>query len=44
LFPGGIGDVSDFPSEAGGAKQWGKNLLYYQDGRFTKDIFFLFTP
>jgi hypothetical protein len=42
LFPGGIGDVRDFPSEAGGAKQWGKNLLYYQDGRFTKDKFFLF--
>lgn len=40
LFPGGIGDVSDFPE--GAAKQWGKNLLYYEDGRFTKDKFFCF--
>lgn len=39
LFPGGIGDVKDFP---GTPKQWGKNLLYYQDGRFTKDKFFCF--
>lgn len=40
LFPGGIGDVGDFPDQA--VKQWGKNLLYYEDGRFSKDKFFCF--
>lgn len=41
LFPGGIGDVKDFPGSTNG-KQWAKNLLYYEDGRFTKDKFFCF--
>jgi hypothetical protein len=41
LFPGGIGNVKDFPGNAP-AKVWGKNMLYYEDGRFTKDKFFCF--
>jgi hypothetical protein len=39
LFPGGLGDVKDFP---GDIKKWGEYLLYYEDGRFTKDKFFTF--
>ena len=40
LFPGGIGDVKDHPSTSVG--DWGKQMLYYQDGRFSKDKFFSF--
>ena len=29
LFPGGIGDVKDFP---GTITDWGKMMLFYQDG------------
>ena len=39
LFPGGLGDVKDFP---GDIKKWGEYLLFYEDGRFTKDKFFCF--
>ena len=39
LFPGGIGDVKDFP---GKEPEWGKNLLFYEDGRFAKDKVFCF--
>ena len=39
LFPGGIGDPKDYP---GTLKEWGKHMLYYQDGRFAKDKFFSF--
>jgi hypothetical protein len=39
LFPGGLGDVKDFP---GTMKKWGEHMLYYEDGRFTKDKFFAF--
>ena len=40
LFPGGIGDLQDFPGQ--NLSEWGKNMIYYQDGRFTKDKFFCF--
>jgi len=39
LFPGGIGDVKDFP---GYASTWGRTLLFYEDGRFAKDHLFNF--
>lgn len=40
LFPGGIGDLQDFPNQ--NLREWGRNMIYYQDGRFTKDKFFCF--
>lgn len=40
LFPGGIGDVRDFPDKD--IKDWGKLLLYYEDGRFATDRLFSF--
>ena len=40
LFPGGIGDVKDFPRAK--ASLWGKMMLHFKDGRFTKDKFFCF--
>ena len=44
LFPGGVGDIQDFPKSGSGSniKEWGKNLIMYRDGRFTKDKFFCF--
>lgn len=39
LFPGGYGDVKDYP---GDINKWGENLLYYEDGRFCTDRFFSF--
>ena len=39
LFPGGFGDVKDFP---GDCRCWGEHLLLYKDGRFAKDKFFNF--
>jgi hypothetical protein len=39
LFPGGLGDVKDCSE---GLNKWGEYLLYYEDGRFTKDKFFSF--
>lgn len=39
LFPGGIGDVAEYP---GTPKEWGEHMLRYQDGRFSKDKFFVF--
>lgn len=39
LFPGGEGDVKDFP---GTISTWGKQLLYYEDGRFARDRVFTF--
>ena len=39
LFPGGVGDVKDFP---GKPKEWGKFIHQYQDGRFGSDSFFAF--
>ena len=41
LFPGGIGDVKDFPNERMFAK-WGQMLLRFEDARFQKDKFFCF--
>lgn len=39
LFPGGFGDVKDYP---GDINKWGQHLLYYEDGRFATDKFFSF--
>ena len=39
LFPGGEGDVNDYP---GDITEWGKNMLFYQDGRFDNDEYFSF--
>jgi len=39
LFPGGLGDVKDF---GGNLSTWGKNLLFFEDGRFAKDKMFSF--
>ena len=39
LFPGGEGDVIDYP---GDITEWGRNMLFYEDGRFDKDDFFSF--
>lgn len=39
LFPGGFGDVKDYP---GDINKWGEYLLYYEDGRFCRDKFFTF--
>lgn len=39
LFPGGLGDVKDFN---GDMKEWGKMMLYYEDGRFASDKIFCF--
>ena len=40
LFPGGEGDVKDFPGK--NLTQWGSNLLHYKDGRFSRDKVFCF--
>ena len=39
LFPGGLGDPKDFK---GDLNKWGEYLLFYEDGRFSKDKFFSF--
>jgi hypothetical protein len=39
LFPGGLGDIKDFP---GSMNTWGRNMLYYKDARFTTDKIFSF--
>ena len=39
LFPGGIGDVKDHPSSI---SLWGKQMLFYEDGRFARDKIFCF--
>lgn len=40
LFPGGCGDVTDYPHRQLGG--WGNMLLLYEDGRFAKDDIFCF--
>lgn len=40
LFPGGIGDVNDFPND--NAREWAKMMTYFEDGRFAKDKQFCF--
>lgn len=42
LFPGGYGDIRDFPNHDMNLATWGKRLLYYEDGRFAKDKLFCF--
>lgn len=39
LFPGGVGDVKDYPGDLG---DWGKQMLFYEDARFTRDKMFCF--
>jgi hypothetical protein len=39
LFPGGVGDAKDYP---GKLATWGKNMLYFEDGRFARDKIFGF--
>ena len=39
LFPGGFGDPCDSPLTKG---EWGKMMLYYEDGRFAEDSLFTF--
>jgi hypothetical protein len=39
LFPGGEGDIKDYP---GDMAEWGKNMLFYEDGRFDNDEYFSF--
>ena len=39
LFPGGIGDKRDSPIDVAA---WGKQMLYYEDGRFATDKIFCF--
>lgn len=40
LFPGGEGDVMS--DEEGKEAEWGKRMLFYEDGRFAKDKIFTF--
>lgn len=40
LFPGGIGDFVDYPTDE--ATKWGEMLLNYEDARFLKDDLFCF--
>ena len=40
LFPGGVGDVTDFKGPNKG--EWEKMMLYYEDGRFATDKQFCF--
>ena len=40
LFPGGEGDVKDYPKR--NPAEWGKMLLFYKDGRFARDKIFSF--
>lgn len=43
LFPGGIGDHTDFPiDEKYRDTAWGRMILFYQDGRFMRDELFCF--
>jgi hypothetical protein len=42
LFPGGIGDFSQFKEKDEKFDQWVKRLLYYEDGRFAKDKIWCF--
>ena len=42
LFPGGFGDIKDFPRSELAAADWGRRLLFYEDGRFAKDKIFSF--
>lgn len=39
LFPGGLGDACESPLTKG---EWGKMMLYYEDGRFAEDSLFTF--
>ena len=39
LFPGGFGDLNDFPQSLG---DWGSLMLFYEDARFAQDKIFCF--
>jgi hypothetical protein len=40
LFPGGIGDIKDFPGSNIG--DWGRMMYHYEEGRFARDPLFCF--
>ena len=42
LFPGGLGDYSQFREKKTTVNEWARNLLYYKDGRFAKDKIWCF--
>jgi len=42
LFPGGYGDIVDYANPDQVIAEWGRRLLYYEDGRFAKDKLFTF--
>ena len=42
LFPGGIGDIKDYPKPDQVMGEWGRRLLYYEDARFASDKIFVF--
>jgi len=39
LFPGGFGDPKDYPGDLG---DWGEQMLFYEDTRFSSDKIFTF--
>jgi len=41
LFPGGVGDITDFP-EPKNYEKWASFMLYYEDGRFATDKLWCF--
>ena len=42
LFPGGIGDFSQIPNKSESPEKWSQRMLWYEDGRFTKDKIWCF--
>ena len=42
LFPGGVGDFNDMKKNGSSVAEWGKRLLFYEDGRFASDDIFCF--
>ena len=42
LFPGGYGDFGQFRDKKVNMGDWTRRMLYYQDGRFTKDRIWCF--
>jgi hypothetical protein len=42
LFPGGVGDYTDFRERSVTATDWAKRMIMYEDGRFASDKMFCF--
>ena len=42
LFPGGVGDIKDYDNPEQAMAEWGRMLLYFEDGRFAADKMFTF--